>query len=611
MNIKRIGLIGGNGIIGGTNQGEGGSVEIVNDLTTGGVNKALSAEMGKTILNAINNIEPVVINGDVINAADEEDITSKDDVLKLKDRTNLNGMGYIILRKDKLFKEQLIQFNTIYEIRYDFDLRGEIVEIPENCTLKFEGGSVKNGTITLQNTLLLGNVQIFCQLSNSSTIKNSNVVIDWFGAKPNDATFDNANVFTNIRNITNLGEIIIPTGTYHSTSFLLPDTANLTGTSKTRSIIKAISNGKDYEYTNNGNYSVKSCFIAIRSPRSTISNLCIDGGVNEGYENTAIGMFQAGFITTISNVIIKNASIGAIDINSMGGIYNITQCEFYYGCSEFTIRTKNIVDKLTIEKCDFEQIISPKANIISIEGINNNKAFILHNNRFENCEVKYIYYIRHAGVTTIISDNLYLLPTFDKSSSVYNVQASSYGITIARELYQSLGNATHLGIVAPQVDRVHLLEYTYSINQNSWGYYDENNNYIGYYGTTGKPLFYVHNNRSGIIVFPACSVDNFANYRFELPSQVVMANMQFITDGVNRIIKIPSPVQRLVFETSKLSLRKDGKDYDLLYLFQDIKGISNNRPQSPMSGSCYFDTTLNKPIWWNGTIWVDSSGVEV
>ena len=39
------------------------------------------------------------------------------------------------------------QPNTIYEIRYDFDLNGETIEIPEGCTLKFEGGSLRNGSI--------------------------------------------------------------------------------------------------------------------------------------------------------------------------------------------------------------------------------------------------------------------------------------------------------------------------------------------------------------------------------------------------------------------------------------------------------------------------------
>lgn len=30
------------------------------------------------------------------------------------------------------------QPNTIYEIRYDFDLTGETIEIKEDCVLKFE-----------------------------------------------------------------------------------------------------------------------------------------------------------------------------------------------------------------------------------------------------------------------------------------------------------------------------------------------------------------------------------------------------------------------------------------------------------------------------------------
>lgn len=40
-------------------------------------------------------------------------------------------------------------------------------------------------------------------------------------------------------------------------------------------------------------------------------------------------------------------------------------------------------------------------------------------------------------------------------------------------------------------------------------------------------------------------------------------------------------------------------------------GNSNKRPITPVSGVMYFDTTLKKPIWWNGTKWVDATGTEV
>lgn len=39
------------------------------------------------------------------------------------------------------------QSDTIYEIRYDFDLDGNEIIIPDNCILKFEGGMLRNGRL--------------------------------------------------------------------------------------------------------------------------------------------------------------------------------------------------------------------------------------------------------------------------------------------------------------------------------------------------------------------------------------------------------------------------------------------------------------------------------
>lgn len=103
----------------------------------------------KAYTEKVDKYKPIVINGDVVNTADEEDITSDENkLLKLKDRPATDGMGYVILRKNKTFAEQVTLANTIYEIRYDFDLGGAEVEIPENCVLKFEGGTLANGVLT-------------------------------------------------------------------------------------------------------------------------------------------------------------------------------------------------------------------------------------------------------------------------------------------------------------------------------------------------------------------------------------------------------------------------------------------------------------------------------
>ncbi|MEE1347646.1 MAG: hypothetical protein U0K36_07175, partial [Bacteroidales bacterium] len=128
----------------------------------------------------INNYKPIVINGNVTNAADEEDITSEGNLLKLKNRLALNGMGYVILRKNKSFASQVTQSNTIYEIRYDIDLGGAAHEIPDNCVLRFAGGSLSNGNLVFNKTHLDGNVKID-NILPSGSIANYEVRASWFG----------------------------------------------------------------------------------------------------------------------------------------------------------------------------------------------------------------------------------------------------------------------------------------------------------------------------------------------------------------------------------------------------------------------------------------------
>jgi len=107
--------------------------------------------------------------GQVINNADEEDLTSKvlsngSQVLKFKDKQyregTSNGMGKVYLRKNmagqiNLLEQSMINKpNTIYIIQYDYCLNDAEIVIPENCVLQFEGGTLNNGTINLNNTKL-------------------------------------------------------------------------------------------------------------------------------------------------------------------------------------------------------------------------------------------------------------------------------------------------------------------------------------------------------------------------------------------------------------------------------------------------------------------------
>ncbi|MBR4931375.1 MAG: hypothetical protein IKZ00_11315, partial [Bacteroidaceae bacterium] len=75
-----------------------------------------------------------------------------DEMMRLsQNRPSAHGMGYVVLDKDKTFAEQVTQENTIYEIRYDFDLGRQTILIPKKCIFKFEGGSIGNGTIKMND----------------------------------------------------------------------------------------------------------------------------------------------------------------------------------------------------------------------------------------------------------------------------------------------------------------------------------------------------------------------------------------------------------------------------------------------------------------------------
>lgn len=90
----------------------------------------------------------------------------------------------------------LNQSNCIYEIRYDFDLDGKTLEVPENCILKFEGGSLSNGNIEGNNTIIKSSpIQIF---KNISILGSWNCVSypEWFN---NIQLIFDKSTFTNIR----------------------------------------------------------------------------------------------------------------------------------------------------------------------------------------------------------------------------------------------------------------------------------------------------------------------------------------------------------------------------------------------------------------------------
>jgi len=42
-----------------------------------------------------------------------------------------------------------------------------------------------------------------------------------------------------------------------------------------------------------------------------------------------------------------------------------------------------------------------------------------------------------------------------------------------------------------------------------------------------------------------------------------------------------------------------------------MTGTTAQRPVAPVISQKYYDTTILKPIWWNGTVWKDGANATV
>lgn len=100
----------------------------------------------------------------VLVEVDEDDLTIDDGKVKFTDREYIaagnTGMGYKILRRriynntNLLAQVDFDSENTIYELRYDFDLAGLNITLPNNCILKFDGGTISNGVLDLNGAMV-------------------------------------------------------------------------------------------------------------------------------------------------------------------------------------------------------------------------------------------------------------------------------------------------------------------------------------------------------------------------------------------------------------------------------------------------------------------------
>ena len=243
-----------------------------------------------------------------------------------------------------LTSAMISQPNTIYEIRYDFDLNGETVQMNEGCTLRFEGGSLNNGILKCDNTII--NNANFVVLNNCSfrgTISSEYVRPEWFGAIGNGIADDSNAIISSINSGCDV--LLTDNSTYGFSTF--ENVFNLNGQklySKKKATFRYLNNWIDY---NNPNTAYKWIFRFIGNSFE-INNIRFDLGKEEWVSRVEVSneVYMNARNHSLANVTIRKSSnfkvcncdfiggINSLDILNECSYFNVDSCTFSKNTSD-------------------------------------------------------------------------------------------------------------------------------------------------------------------------------------------------------------------------------------------------------------------------------------
>lgn len=359
----------------------------------------------KVLEQEVANIKPMVNQGTINNAADEEDLTSENNLLKLKDRSALNGMGYVILRKNKTFAEQVTKANTIYEIRYDFDLNNKSIDLPSGCIINFVGGNLSNGTIK-GNVIVCGEHSSQMVFVDGYNLNEQVVVSSNIGLVANNADAASHNTAILAKCIA-LNKTLTLDDTYHfnSNGLEISGKFSIVGSGKlitSRSgYFFILKENASLELNGIEIYSQAERFISGENLDYQIDSLCMTHCKYRGRRLTYLTFQDLDFATTPfgfkkfifedndvesegSFVLFSDAVISEICSIRRNRIHNMKHSCFFFGATEEFANAENNIKKW----CD----MFVEDNIVD-GGISNN---VVSYCTFLLAEVNSVYYRRNV-----------------------------------------------------------------------------------------------------------------------------------------------------------------------------------------------------------------------
>ena len=458
--------------------------------------------------------------------------------------------------------------NTVFIIQNDFKLQ-EDINLPENSILKFEGGSILGKySITGHNTSVeAGLVKVFdidTKFDGSWSIKE--VYPEWFGAKGNDS-IDDTEAFQKAIDFAikvDAPLYLCNTDYYVSSTLYIEKSINMKASSKYsfgKSNIVFTNNNDDVTLFKPGvsGWIVHSVFegITFTRVRTPEESAAIPGAKGPGKKGTCFGM--------INEVTLKDC--GFIGFRSVLG----SGCTICYvnNCSAYCVY-------------NFLEVTQPLSSLFIFNSI----FFAL--NRVINNEAGF-------GIQQLVFDNCWIEEFYKfYSGAIRHLQ----GISVTNS---TLTNTSYSGA---HDDNDYFIDFTDKdphnryitfnfINSTIYSKYELINPVIAGYKVDKSWIYHYYD-----FDFYDCKV----YCDIDVPSNIRVSGNSWWYNASNHLLK---PSQTNYGINTRESIIYNNSVFKGIATFD--KGIS--LPDNP-AGSVWFDPELNKPVWQNGTKWVESDGAK-
>lgn len=541
---------------------------------------------------------------------------------------------------------------SVFVIKENYNLGGKKVAVPKNSTLRFEGGSVTNGTVVMNNCYIDGRASFDCVFEGD--ISNEYFDATWIsrgsdiGAKVNYAQ----KYFKRLRTSYGTYTFSTPIRIENATKVYLDGIFTYDGL--------ITNNGSAIEVINSGNCNV--CLMALNIDKSILD-----------YSDSRKKNFIGLCLTSCNNIFVYcqvisffNENIRFQDLYGKGCSYNKVLClqnnnanigiRFYaddtYGKSwsnetailggrftsyNYGIRCgtkygiviagpafdKNYGKKNVSNYWDASSNISVRS--ASFEGLDvgiyarNVSGLNIWGCREESVTtfVKVVGYIRHfshdegykAGVYDLSEATEFCIQDFSVKNSItipiknyapYPRSAFGNVFTSDNDILQDIQKGDYLAATGVIIN-------TTKSKQFEIGFYDKNNQSLEVAGSVvckylskgGREIMKEMHNRSK-------------------PNPVAFFAKAQKYWAYSRVVNVPDDVD-YIFVGLANSGNKDA-DHMVVWSLNPIEyittekkvmGAFDSKPASLPQGISYYDTTNNRPIYWTGEKWVDATGKEL